>query len=123
MAKPAHHHHVYVILLRATPQDKGQPHVYVGMTGLTPEQRFKNHMTGNRSANIVERRGLRLMPELYSHLPTMSYLDGAKAEVQTAADLKEAGYKVTMYPAILNPVLQEVRDKSGATSKELLDPK
>lgn len=110
------HHRVYVILLRSTPQDKGKVHVYVGMTGLTPQQRFKNHLSGNRSANIVERRGLRLMPELYDHLPPLSYKDAAALEIKHAADLTKAGYKVTMFPAVLNPLLQL---PSGATSKKL----
>lgn len=99
------HHHVYVILLSESAADKGKPHVYVGMTGLTPEERFKNHMSGEHSARIVHRRGLRLMPELYEHLPPMSYIDAAKREIQTATDLRKAGYIVTMFPAVRNPLL------------------
>lgn len=114
------HHRVYVILLRSIPQDRGKVAVYVGMTGLTPAQRFRNHLSGNRSANIVQRRGLRLMPELYEHLPSSSYANAAALEKKHAADLKRAGYKVTMFPAVLNPILQS---KSGATSKRLASHK
>jgi hypothetical protein len=53
--QPEHHHNVYVVLLdpavgrvrkvRAANQkrDPKKPCVYVGMTGLTPEERFANH--------------------------------------------------------------------------------
>src|SRR6266446_9295481 len=53
--QPEHHHNVYVVLLdpavgrlravrAANPKrDPKKPCVYVGMTGLTPEERFANH--------------------------------------------------------------------------------
>ena len=100
------HHRVYVILLRSTPQDKGQVHLYVGATGLTPEQRFQNHLNGNHAAGIVKRRGIRLMPELYDHLPVLSYKDAGALEIQTAKDLRAAGYKVTQYPNVLYQMLK-----------------
>jgi hypothetical protein len=34
------------------------------MTGPTPEERFENHRQGIKSAGLVERYGLRLLPEL-----------------------------------------------------------
>ena len=42
------HHHVYVVFLR-NPTGDGKPGYYVGMTGLTPEQRFENHKKGVKS--------------------------------------------------------------------------
>jgi hypothetical protein len=71
------HHNVYVILLEpAVPRhpsivrlnlnrDPAKPCVYVGMTGLTVEDRFRNHKTGHKSA--WEKYGLRLMPEQYEY--------------------------------------------------------
>ena len=41
------HHHVYVVYLR-NPKGDGRAAYYVGMTGLTPEERFLNHRTASR---------------------------------------------------------------------------
>ena len=71
------HHHVYVVLLapeasrsrelrRQNPQrDPKKPCVYVGMTGLSPDERFANHKSGVKAAGIVKKHGVRLLPELY----------------------------------------------------------
>ena len=79
------HHHVYVVLLipaagmirkiRAENpgHDPKKPCVYVGMTGLTPEERFDNHKAGIKDAGLVKRYGSRLMPELYEHLNPMPF--------------------------------------------------
>ena len=45
-----------------------KPCMYVGMTGLKPEERFANHKQGIKSASAVKRYGIRLLPELYAHL-------------------------------------------------------
>jgi hypothetical protein len=51
--------------VRATNPERArkQPCVYVGMTGLTPEERFANHKAGTLAAWVVKRCGLRLLPE------------------------------------------------------------
>src|ERR1700751_1952962 len=71
------HHSVYIILLdsavlqhpsilRLNPnRDPAKPCVYVGMTGLAVQDRFQNHKEGQKSAWVVEKYGLRLMPERY----------------------------------------------------------
>ena len=103
----AEHHNVYVVLLdpsvgkirmvrAANPdRDRKKPCVYVGMTGLTPEERFANHKAGTKAASVVKRFGLRLLPELYEHLNPMPYEAAAKMEVDLAEDLRRAGYTVT----------------------------
>lgn len=105
--RPAHHHHVYVVLLdenaarhpsvlRANPErDARKPCVYVGMSGLAPEERFENHRNGYKSAWIVERYGIRLMPELYDYLNPMPYEAAAEMERDLAEDLRRQGYTVT----------------------------
>jgi hypothetical protein len=105
--QPGHHHHVYVVLLEtaagrirsvraANPaRDPKKPCVYVGMTGLTPEDRFANHAKGIKSAAIVKRYGIRLLPELYVHLNPMPYEAAAQMELDLAEDLRRAGYTVT----------------------------
>lgn len=105
--QPELHHHVYVVLLRPAvrrirqvqsenpKRDPKKPCVYVGMTGLTPEERFANHQAGLKSAAIVERYGVRLLPELYAHLNPMPFEAAAQMEVDLAEDLRRAGYTVT----------------------------
>jgi predicted GIY-YIG superfamily endonuclease len=87
------HHHVYVVYLR-NPKGDGRAGYYVGMTGLTPEERFANHKNGIKSAGVVKRCGERLVPKLYAHLNPMTYGQAAKMEQQLAAELRAAGYQV-----------------------------
>jgi hypothetical protein len=73
--QPERHHSVYVVLLdpaavrlRAVRainrrRDPKKPCVYVGMTGLTPEERFANHKAGTKAASVVKRYGLRPQPD------------------------------------------------------------
>src|SRR6266446_9932080 len=105
--QPDHHHNVYVVLLdpavgrlravrAANPnRDPKKPCFYVGMTGLTPEERFANHKQGIKSVSVVKRHGLRLMPELYEHLNPMPFEAAAQMEKDLAEDLRRAGYTVT----------------------------
>jgi hypothetical protein len=105
--QPDHHHHVYVVLLKpaagrvrsvraANPKrDPQKPCVYVGMTGLTPEERFANHKAGIKDASVVNRYGLRLLPELYAHLNPMPFEAAVQMERDLAEDLRRAGYTVT----------------------------
>ena len=100
------HHNVYVVLLdpavgklrrvrEENPKpDPNKPCVYVGMSGLTPEERFANHKAGIKAASVVTRFGIRLLPELYEHLNPMPYEAAAKMEVDLAEDLRRAGYTV-----------------------------
>jgi hypothetical protein len=104
--QPEHHHNVYVVLLAqaagklrairaANPKrDPKKPCVYVGMTGLTPEERFANHKAGIKDASVVKRYGLRLLPELYAHLNPMPYEAAAQMEQDLAEDLRRTGYTV-----------------------------
>ena len=101
------HHNVYVVLLdpavgklrkvRAEnpKRDPKKPCVYVGMSGLPPELRFANHKAGIKSASVVKRYGIRLLPELYEHLNPMPYEAAAQMEMELAEDLRKAGYTVT----------------------------
>jgi hypothetical protein len=65
------------------------------MTGLTPEERFANHKQGVKSAVVVKRYGLRLLPELYAHLNPMPFAAAVQMESDLAEDLRQAGYTVT----------------------------
>jgi hypothetical protein len=101
------HHSVYVVLLndaaaqhpsilRLNPKrDPLKPCVYVGMTGLPVDHRFENHRNGYKSAWVVKKYGLRLMPQLYEHLNPMPYQAAAQMEIELAEDLRAQGYTVT----------------------------
>jgi hypothetical protein len=103
----AFHHHVYVVLLsdgvrrlrrvRAeNPKaDPKKPCIYVGMTGLLPEERFWNHKNGEKSARVVRAHGIRLLPELFAHLNPMPFEAAAQMEKDLAEDLRSQGYTVT----------------------------
>ena len=101
-----HHHSVYVVELSrdvlGEPRfrkangnyDITKPCVYVGMTGLSPDERFDKHKAGIKFNRFVRRYGLRLMPELYEVYNPMPY-DGARdMEVELAIALREKGYGV-----------------------------
>jgi len=102
----AWHHNVYVVELspevltearfrRANPErDPAKPCVYVGMTGLAPEERFAKHKQGIKANRYVQRYGLRLLPELYAYANPMPYDAARDMEVELAIGLREEGYGV-----------------------------
>jgi hypothetical protein len=102
----AYHHSVYVVLLstdvlseakfrRCNPDyDPRKPCVYVGMTGLEPDERFDKHKAGIRSNRFVRQYGVRLMPELYECYNPMPYEAAKDMEVELAIGLREKGYGV-----------------------------
>lgn len=101
-----HHHHVYVIELswdvlleprfaKSNPDyQPGKPCVYVGMTGLQPDERFDKHKAGIRANRFVTQYGLRLLPALYECYNPMPYHAAAEMEVELGIALREAGYGV-----------------------------
>ena len=106
MATQRYHHHVYVVELsrdvlfevrfvRANPQYRpGRPCVYVGMTGLLPDERFDKHKAGIKANRYVQRFGLRLLPELYEVYNPMPYEAARDMEVELGIALREQGYGV-----------------------------
>jgi hypothetical protein len=107
LSKPEFHHNVYVVLLskgalkdlsilRRNPnRDPSKPAVYVGLTGLPVDHRFENHKNGYKSARLVRKYGVRLLPELYEHLNPMPYEHAVQMEKDLAEDLRAQGYAVT----------------------------
>lgn len=105
-AAHGHHHSVYVILLdnrvlknrwavRLNPsRDPVKPCVYVGMTGLPVDHRFENHRNGYKAARVVQKYGIRLLPELYEHLNPMPFEAAAQMEKDLSEDLRGEGYAV-----------------------------
>jgi predicted GIY-YIG superfamily endonuclease len=100
------HHSVYVVELRpavlkhrrfadANPgHQPGKECLYVGMTGLDPEERLARHREGHKASYYVTRYGLHLRPDLYEHLNPMAYEKARDIEVQLADSLRKRGYAV-----------------------------
>ena len=76
-------------------RDPSKPCVYVGMTGLSIEERFENHQRGHKSAWTVRKYGVRLLPELYECYNPMPFHIAAEMEQGLAEDLRKEGYTVT----------------------------
>lgn len=101
-----YHHSVYVVELHpdvlyerrfvaANPRfDRFQPCVYVGSTGLTPEQRFGNHKAGHKANRYVQRFGIRLRPELYACYNPMPYRGALEMERELAQAFRDMGWSV-----------------------------
>jgi hypothetical protein len=106
MGEPRRNHRVYVIELdpavlnesafrTANPQYvEGHPCVYVGSTGLTPEERFDRHRAGVQSNSYVRAYGTRLIKQLYESTPPMMWAQTLETEVKLADDLRSMGYAV-----------------------------
>ena len=100
------HHCVYVVELdpsvrkdrrfaAANPDcARDLPCLYVGSTGLTPEERFARHKAGIQDSPIVRRYGMRLVPDMYEHLNPMPYEAAVEMEADLAQDLRDEGYCV-----------------------------
>lgn len=100
------HHQVYIIELdkdvasvpkfkAANPHYLGElPCLYVGVTGLSPEERFRNHMNGHKASSLVKKYGFRLRPDLYAHIKPASYREAAKSERRLAREFRDVGYAV-----------------------------
>lgn len=103
---PLPHHHVYVVELDpAVLADRSfasenpdrradKPCLYVGMTGLSPEERFERHKRGIQASRIVKRFGVRLRPRLYKHFNPMTYADARAMETELARRLRRRGFAV-----------------------------
>jgi predicted GIY-YIG superfamily endonuclease len=68
--------------------------VYVGRTGLSPEERFNKHKQGIKANSYVKRYGIRLLPELYRRFRNMPRADADRMEGRLANTLRGHGYAV-----------------------------
>ena len=82
--------------LEANPsRDPDKPCLYVGRTGLSPEERFTKHKSAKQNGKgYVTRYGMRLLPDLYDHLNPMTWDEVVSMELQLAKDLRADGYGV-----------------------------
>lgn len=74
----------------------GKPHVYVGETKKTPEERFAEHMAGILvSSRVVRKHGLRLRPRLSRNWgPYDTREESREAEAMLAEKLRKKGFCV-----------------------------
>jgi hypothetical protein len=72
----------------------GKPCVYVGVTGLTPEERFRAHLRGEHSAWFVRKYGRRSLPELYEHFNPLPYELAQQMEPELARQLRADGLAI-----------------------------
>lgn len=111
---PAIKYQVYVIELSrrvftehakfraANPQFNGVLEcLYVGMTSKSPEERFKQHLTGHRSkkghnisSRIVQKYGRFLRPSLYNQYGPMTKSLALEKEEELAKELRRKRYAV-----------------------------
>ncbi len=97
---------VYVIRLDATVRKhrgfraanpdyiEGAPCVYVGATGMTPDQRFANHKAGHKANWYAQTYGEGLIPDLFTHLNPMTYQRALATEITLADELRQDGWGV-----------------------------
>jgi hypothetical protein len=100
------HHSVYVVLLRSAVRkwprfaaknpgmQPAKPCVYVGLTGLTPEERLANHKADYKAGRFAGSEGRGLLPELYERFNPMPWVVGNAFEPYLADALRRAGYGV-----------------------------
>lgn len=94
---------------RANPgYEAGRPHVYVGSTGLTAEERFLKHKAGGKGTNpFVNRFGKRLMPKEYEEHPTFTVRAHAeRLEAEIAEAYRRRGWGVWYNADAVGPRLR-----------------
>lgn len=100
------HHSVYVIELKEEVHQssrfgkqnpshvEGSPCYYVGMTGLTPEERFAQHRRGEKANGFARDFGRRLRPDLYERRNPLTWREAVIEEVALARELRAEGCAV-----------------------------
>jgi hypothetical protein len=68
--------------------------LYVGMTGLSPDERFANHKSGHKASRYVREFGKYLRRRLYEKYNPMTCKEAEKMEVELAVQLRAKGYAV-----------------------------
>ncbi|MEO5822800.1 MAG: DUF3553 domain-containing protein [Vicinamibacteraceae bacterium] len=68
--------------------------LYIGVTGLTPEERFERHRAGTQSARLVHAHGVRLRLDLVEGFSRLPYRIAVDMEPRLAAWLRAQGFAV-----------------------------
>ncbi|MDZ4373231.1 MAG: hypothetical protein U1C74_17655 [Phenylobacterium sp.] len=83
-------HSVYVILLQDVRRDDPWG-LYVGQTSRDPDVRFDQHKAGYKASGAVRRFGVRLLPDLTTHLNPLRAWEALDLEAALAEALIAAG--------------------------------
>lgn len=83
--------YIYVVLLE---YEKAKYGLYVGMTGRSPDERYRQHKAGYKSSKWPRRYGIGLLPALYKHLNPLDREPAQLAEVELAVALRTTGFRV-----------------------------
>ena len=83
-------HHVYIALLE-DPRRACRWGLYVGETSRDPDIRFDQHKAGYKASGAVRRFGVRVLPELVSHLVPLRRWEAVELEAALAEELSRAG--------------------------------
>lgn len=68
--------------------------LYIGVTGLTPEERFERHRSGTQSGRFVQTHGVRLRLDLVEGFSRLPYRIATCMEPKLAAWLRAQGFAV-----------------------------
>jgi predicted GIY-YIG superfamily endonuclease len=99
------HHSVYAIELdrgvwkkrafrERNPGGAASGCLYIGVTGLTPEERFERHRSGRQTGRFVRTHGVRLRLDLVEGFSRLPYRIAACMEPRLAAWLRAQGFAV-----------------------------
>jgi predicted GIY-YIG superfamily endonuclease len=69
-------------------------YLYIGVTGLTPEERFARHRAGTQSGRFVREHGVRLRLDLVEGFTRLPYRIAVRMEPKLAAWLRAQGFAV-----------------------------
>jgi predicted GIY-YIG superfamily endonuclease len=94
MAEPTYR--VYVIELDdSLRKGNDKPAVYVGYSAKSPQERFAQHLRGERASRHVRDHGVRLRPRLYRAYPAAASRPEAETLERHVADrLRRRGFTV-----------------------------
>jgi hypothetical protein len=82
---------LYVVLLDFADRRHGPYGAYVGVSHLSPAQRFDQHKSGIRAAGSVLKRGLEVLTGPTLHLQRLARPEALRIEGELAGALRDAG--------------------------------
>ena len=68
--------------------------LYVGMTGLSPDERLENHKKGYKASKYVKKYGRWLRRRMYEKYNPMTSQEAERLEKELAKKLREKGHAV-----------------------------
>jgi hypothetical protein len=82
------------VLLDFADRRRGPYGVYVGVSHLTPAERFDQHKAGIRAAGSVLKRGIEVLSGPTLHLQRLARAEALRIEAALAEALRDAGLLV-----------------------------